>query len=262
MLVLTREDVESLLDPDALIDGLAGAMADLSAGRASAPDRIAAGVPEQNAFMAAMPAYVPSLGALTCKLVSVFEGNAGSSLPTHQAVVLAFDPATGEPTALIDGTSITALRTAAASALSTRLLAREDADVAAVLGTGVQARAHALAVPRVRRLRELRIAGRNPQRARALAAELAGELDLEVRACDAWADAMDGAGIVCATTHADQPVVRREWLSAGAHVTSVGFNPEGREVDDRTVAEALVVVESRSAALAPFPAGSNDLLHP
>ena len=262
MLVLTRADVEALLDLDALVDGLAGAMADLSAGRASAPDRIAASVPQQHAFMAAMPAYVPSVGALTCKLVTVFEGNAGGQLPTHQAVVLAFDPRTGEPTALVDGTSITALRTAAGSALSARLLAREDASVAAVLGTGVQARAHAYAIARVRSLGELRVAGRNDARARALASELSAGLEVEVRACRSWAEAMDGADIVCAATHADQPVVRREWLASGAHVTSVGFNPDGREVDDRTVADALVVVESRGAALAPFPAGSNDLLEP
>jgi ornithine cyclodeaminase len=262
VLVLTAADVEALLDLDALVDGLAGGMADLSAGRASAPERIAASVPEQHAFMAAMPAYVPSVGALTCKLVSVFEGNAGGDLPTHQAVVLAFDPGTGEPTALIDGTSITALRTAAGSALSARLLAREDASVAAVLGTGVLARAHAYAIPRVRALRELRVAGRNEGRARELAAELSSGLDVEVRACGSWAEAMEGADIVCAATHSDRPVVRREWLAPGAHVTSVGFNPEGREVDDGTVADALVVVESRGAALAPFPAGSNDLLEP
>ena len=262
MLVLTAADVESLLDLDAHVDGLAGGMADLSAGRASAPDRIAASVPEQHAFMAAMPAFVPSLGALTCKLVTVFEGNAGGRLPTHQAVVLAFDPGTGEPTALIDGTSITALRTAAGSALSARLLAREDASVAAVLGTGVQARAHAYAIARVRALRELRVAGRNEARARELTSELSAGLDVPVRACGSWAEAIDGADIVCAATHSDQPVVRREWLSPGAHVTSVGFNPDGREIDDGTVADALVVVESRGAALAPFPAGSNDLLEP
>jgi ornithine cyclodeaminase len=262
VLVLTAADVEALLDLDDLVDGLAGAMADLSAGRASAPERIVASVPEQHAFMAAMPAYVPSVGALTCKLVSVYEGNAGGDLPTHQAVVLAFDPQTGQPTALIDGTSITSLRTAAGSALSARLLARHDASVAAVLGTGVQARAHAHAIPRVRALRELRVAGRDEGRARKLAADLSAGLNVQVRACGSWAEAMDGADIVCAATHSDQPVVRREWLAPGAHVTSVGFNPDGREIDDGTVVDALVVVESRSAALAPFPAGSNDLLEP
>jgi ornithine cyclodeaminase len=262
MLVLGAEDVIRLLDLDTLVDALAGAMADLSAGRASAPDRIAALVPEQDGVLAAMPGYVPSAASLVAKLVSLFPGNAGSSLPTHQAVILAFDPANGSPTALLDGTEITAARTGACSALSARLLAREDSSVLAVLGTGVQARSHARAMTRVRPIRELRVAGRDPARARTLAAALAGELEADVHAVDSYAEATAGADIVCAATHAVEPVVRRDWLTAGCHVTSVGFNPAGREVDDATVAGALVCVESRQAALAPFPAGTNDLLQP
>jgi ornithine cyclodeaminase len=262
MLVLGAEDVIRLLDLDALVDALAGAMADLSAGRASAPDRIAALVPEREGVLAAMPGYVPSAGSLVTKLVSLFPGNAGSPLPTHQAVILAFDPANGSPTALLDGTEITAARTGACSALSARLLAREDASVLAVLGTGVQARSHARAMTRVRPIRELRVAGRDPAKAQTLAAALAGELEADVHAVDSYAEATAGADIVCAATHAIEPVVRRDWLTAGCHVTSVGFNPAGREVDDATVADALVCVESRQAALAPFPAGTNDLLQP
>ena len=188
-----------------------------------------------------------------------FPKNAGTELPTHQAVIVAFDPRTGEPVALMDGTYITAARTAAGSALSTKLLAREDAEVMALLGTGVQARAHARALPRVREVAEIRLAGRDKSKAERVASELAKELGFVVRAADSYADALDGADIACATTHAVEPVVRREWLSPGTHVTSVGYNPEGREVDDATVADALVIVESRDAALAPMPAGSNDL---
>jgi alanine dehydrogenase len=109
---------------------------------------------------------------------------------------------------------------------------------------------------------ELRVAGRDRAKAESLAEELAGELDLPVRTAASWQEACDGADVVCATTHALEPVVRREWLAPGTHVTSVGYNPQGREVDDATVVESLVVVESRTAALAPVPAGSNDLLQP
>lgn len=254
MLVLSRADVEELLDLDALIDALAVAMADLSAGRASVPDRIAALVPEREGLLAAMPGFVP--GVLMAKLVSLFPRNAGTSLPTHQALIVAFDPDTGEPTALLDGSAITATRTGACSALSARLLAREDASVLAILGTGVQARAHVRAMIRVRPISEIRVAGRDPEKVAALASEVAGH------AVPSYREALDGADIVCATTHAVEPVVLRDWLSPGVHVTSVGFNPAGREVDDATIADALVCVESRSAALAPFPAGSNDLLAP
>jgi ornithine cyclodeaminase len=262
MLLLTRSEVEELLDVDELIDALASAMADLSAGRASVPDRVGALVDERDGLLAAMPGYTPSTGALASKLVTLFPGNAGSTLPTHQAVIVVFDPDNGRPVALLDGTAITALRTGAGSALATRLLAREDAATIAILGTGVQARSHARAVTRARGFEELRVAGREPAKVEALVEELAGELDLRVRAAASWEGACDGADVVCATTHALEPVVRREWLAPGAHVTSVGYNPQGREVDDQTVVDALVVVESRAAALAPFPSGSNDLLQP
>ncbi|MEU0373842.1 ornithine cyclodeaminase family protein [Streptomyces sp. NPDC006283] len=268
MLVLGRSQVEELLDMGALIDALAPAMADLSTGHASAPPRTAALVPDRSGFLAAMPGFVPSAGALVSKLVSLFPQNAGTRLPTHQALIAAFDPETGEPAALLDGTAITAARTGACSALSARLLAREDSTVLAVLGTGVQARAHADAMCRVRPIREIRVAGRDPEKAAALAAELAsasqaaGASRVEVRAVATYAEALDGADIVAAATHAAEPVVRREWLAPGAHVTSVGYNPAGREVDDATVVQSLVCVESREAALAPFPAGSNDLLSP
>ncbi|MGZ6695657.1 MAG: ornithine cyclodeaminase family protein [Solirubrobacteraceae bacterium] len=262
MLVLSGAEVRELLDLDALIDALAPAMADLSAGRASMPARIAAMVPERDGLLAAMPGYVPSARALTTKLVSLFPRNAGTSIPTHQALIAVFDPQTGSPVALLDGTEITAARTGACSALSARLLSREDASVLAILGTGVQARAHARAMPRVRPIREIRIAGRDNAKARALAAELADELRLAVRAVTSYEAALQDADIACATTHAVEPVVRRAWLRPGVHVTSVGYNPAGREVDDRTVADALVCVESRDAVLAAVPAGSNDLIEP
>jgi ornithine cyclodeaminase len=261
-LVLTRREVEELLDPDQLIEALADAMRDLSAGRASVPPRVGALVDERDGLLAAMPGYTPSAGALASKLVTLFPRNAGGELPTHQAVIVVFDSDNGRPVALLDGTAITALRTGAGSALATGLLARENAATIAILGTGVQARSHARAVTRVRAFEELRVAGRSQRKAEALAQELAGELDLRVRAAASWEEACDGADVVCATTHALEPVVRREWLTAGVHVNSVGYNPGGREVDDATVLDALVVVESRAAALAPFPAGSNDLLQP
>jgi len=263
VLVLAADEVADLLELDALIDALAPAMADLSAGRASVPNRIGAVVPEVDGRLLAMPGYVPSQGSLVTKLVSLFPRNAGTALPTHQAVIVAFDPATGTPAALLDGTVITAVRTGACSALSARLLAREDASVLAVVGTGVQARSHARAMARVRPIREIRVAGRDGTRAEALARELHQELGVPARAAGSCQDAMAGADIVCATTHPSDPVVRREWLMPGTHVTSVGWSASGREVDDATVADALVCVESRRAALAPVTAaGSSDLAEP
>ena len=262
MLVLNRDEIETVLDRDALIDAVAAALAEASAGRTSVPPRVAAEV--AGGILAAMPGSVPAIGALGAKLVTVFPANADR--PTHQAVVVLFDPATGTPTALLDGTLITSARTAAASAVATRHLARADSEVMALLGTGVQARAHALTVPRVcPALREIRVAGRDRDGAEVFARTLANErdlADLSITAVATFADAVAAADVVCATTHSPDPVVRRADVSAGTHVNSVGFNTAGREVDAQTVLDALVVVESRASALAPVPAGANELLWP
>jgi alanine dehydrogenase len=250
MLVLSQADVRTLLDLDLLVDALADAHAELTAGRASMPPRIAALVEQREGLLGVMPSYLPSAG-LACKLVTLFPHN--TDRETHQALICVFDPDNGTPLALMDGTYITAARTAAGSALATRLLAREDARVLAVLGTGVQARTHARAIPRVRPIEEIRVAGRHRARAEAFASEIGGI------AVDSYAEAMRGADVVAATTHAVEPVVRREWVEPGVHVNSVGLNPAGREVDEQTVADATLVVESRDSALAPPPAGAPEL---
>jgi alanine dehydrogenase len=168
MLVLTQAQVRELLDLDRLVDVLAAAHADLSAGKGSMPPRVAALVEEREALLGVMPSFLPSAG-LACKLVTLFPHN--TDRETHQAVICVFDQANGSPLALMDGTYVTATRTAAGSALATRLLAREDARVLAVIGTGVQARTHARAIPRVRPIEEIRIAGRDRSKAEALARE-------------------------------------------------------------------------------------------
>ena len=256
--MLTRDEVESLLDTDLLRAAVAAALAELSSGAVSMPTRIAAMVSDRDALLAAMPAYLPSAGALTTKLVSLFPRN--TDRPTHQAVIVAFDPKTGSPIALLDGEAITAARTAAGSALSVDLLARRDAKRLVVIGTGVQAQAHLRAVPRVRPFSEVGIVGRDFEKAKALAEQMPRAY--RATAYASIADALRGADVVCAATHSAEPVVRREWLKDGTHVTSVGYNTAGREVDEATVVDALVVVESRSAALAAPPSGSNDLNWP
>jgi ornithine cyclodeaminase len=250
MLFLSRAEVEELLDLDELVDALARAHASLSAGSVSMPPRVAA-FAENDGLLGAMPAYVPG-EALACKLVTLFPQN--TDRHTHQAAIMVFDPENGTPLALVDGTYITATRTAAGSALATRLLARDDARVLALLGTGVQARSHAHALVRVRDFDEIRVAGRSREKAEELAGEIGG------RAVDSYEEALRGADVVAATTHATEPIVRREWLDPGVHVNSVGLNPTGREVDAATVAEALLVVESRESALAPPPAGAPELV--
>jgi alanine dehydrogenase len=253
VIFFSQAEVRELLDVDELVDALAAAHRDLSAGDASMPPRIAAMVQERQGLLGVMPAYLPSAG-LACKLVTLFPRNIDRH--THQALIVVFDPENGTPLAVMDGTYITATRTAAGSALATRLLAREDAEVLALLGTGVQARSHARALPRVRPFSEIRVAGRDRSRAEALAEEIGPH----ARAVSSYEQAIRGSDVVAATTHATEPIVRREWLSPGVHVNSVGLNPSGREVDEQTVADALLVVESRESALAPPPAGAPELV--
>ena len=260
MLILSHEEVEALLDADLLRGAVAAALADLSAGRASMPTRIAAMVSERDGLLAAMPAYLPTAGALTTKLVSLFPRN--TDRPTHQAVIVAFDATTGTPIALLDGEAITAARTAAASALATDLLARQKVYRLVVIGTGVQARAHLKAVSRVRPFGSVCVVGRDPKKAKALAQEFGGGHAREVGTYVSIEQAVREADVVCACTHAAEPVVRREWLKDGAHVNSVGYNTAGREVDEGTIADALLVVESRAAVLAAPPSGSNEINWP
>jgi alanine dehydrogenase len=257
VLLLSRSEVEALLDVDELVEALGVAMADLSAGLASTPPRVAARVPERGAMLAAMPAFLPSARALVTKLVSLFPEN--RDRPTHQAVICCFDPDTGAPLALIDGTYITAARTAAGSALASRYLARSDARVLSIVGSGVQARAHARAFRSWPGLELVRVAARDQSATERLVTELVAE-GTSAEAAPTIEDAVRSADIVCATTHADAPVVRRAWLRLGAHVSSVGYNSAGEgEVDGEVIRDALVVVESREAALAPPPSGAVEL---
>jgi len=262
VLFLTRSDVERLLDPGRLIDAVAGAMKDLSEGRVSMPPRASAAVASQDAFLGVMPAYLEGGGVLASKLVSVFPRNGQAGLPSHHAVVVVFDAATGVPEAVMDGEHITAMRTAACSALSARLLAREDASRLAILGSGVQGHSHGVLLPMVRSFSSGTVAGRDLAKAERLAKELSEETGVSFTGTTAFEGAVEGADVVCVATLAAEPVLRRGWLAPGAHVISVGVNPAGREIDEDTVRDALVVVESRESTLAPAPVGANDVAWP
>jgi ornithine cyclodeaminase/alanine dehydrogenase-like protein (mu-crystallin family) len=248
MLVLTRAQVRELLDVDLLLEALERAFTELSAGRASVPPRIAAST--ERGLLAAMPGYAN--GVLEAKLVSVFPDNHAAGLPSHQATIAVFDDETGTPLALMDGTEITAARTGASSAVSTRALARDDARVLAVLGAGVQGRSHIEAARRARDFDEIRVASRNAEHASALAEEVGGV------AFDSFEEAVRGADVVCACTDASEPVLSAEWLGPGTHVTSVGASREGPELDRATLTAGLLVVESR-VAFEPYPAGAHEL---
>ncbi len=250
LLYLSRSDVERLLDVDAMLDALAAALVIFSSGKASVPPRTA--VRLDGGLLGVMPGHVPGV-ALETKLVSVFPGNEEHGLPSHQALIALFDENTGAPQALMDGTYITAIRTGGTAAVAARVLARHDAAVLAILGAGVQGWSHLQTFPRVRDFKEIRVASRNSDRARDLAAR-----DPRARAVGSFEEAVRGADVVACCTDARQPVVQGGWLKPGAHLSSVG-GTFGPELDAATVAASRVFVEWRGAVTNPPPAGAHEL---
>ena len=250
LLFLSQEEVVRLLDIDRLLESLAGAFVELSAGRTSVPPRIAARTPS-GGLLGAMPGYIS--GVLEAKLVSVFPQNHVRGIPSHQGLIALFDESTGAPLAVMDGVAITAIRTGASAAVAARFLSRPDVSILAILGAGVQGRSHLAAFPRVRRFDEIRIASRAVEKAQALAAEAPN-----ARAVGSFEEAVRGADVVCLCTDSREPVIKYEWLKPGAHVSSVG-GTFGPEVDARTIALGTLFVETRDAVRNAPPAGAHEL---
>src|SRR5436190_132092 len=251
LLYLSREDVERVLDVDAMLDALAEALVAYSSGRASVPPRTAVRVAERG-LLGIMPGYIAGI-ALESKLVSVFPANHEHGMPSHQGLIALFNEKNGTPLAVMDGTYITAIRTGGTAAVATRVLAREDAAVLAILGAGVQGWSHLETFPRVRDFKEIRIASRNSERASDLAAH-----SPRARAAISFEDAVRGADVVACCTDAREPILLREWLKPGAHVSAVG-GTFGPELDADTVRASSVFVEWRGAVTNPPPAGAHEL---
>ena len=230
MQYLGEEEVRRLLDLDALIGAMRQVLAEFSAGKWNQPVR---GVLSQHeGFFGVMPASGESMGI---KMVTFYPGNAGSSLPTHMAVIALFDPKTGEPLALMDGRYITEMRTAAVSAVATDALAARDAKVLTLLGAGVQATAHLEMLPRVRSFEEIRVWNHHPEKAQQFA-EQHGAKAMELEG------AVRDADVIVTATSAREPILKGAWLKPGAHVNAVGASrPDWRELDDAAMGNAVIV---------------------
>ena len=236
---ISEAEIAAVLEWAPLIDTIERAMISFSAGEVAQPVRQMVPVPGKDAIIAAMPAVGE---AMAVKVVTLYHDNAGTDLPTHQAVILVFDRDTGSPLAVLDGRLITEMRTAAGSAAAARKLASPKPDVVTIMGNGVQARAHAEALAQVCAWRELRLWSRNPANGQPVADAIGARFVADAEA------AVRGADIVACTTSATEPVVSGDWLKPGAFVTAVGWNTlDGRELDDAAMANT-VLVESVDAA--------------
>jgi ornithine cyclodeaminase/alanine dehydrogenase-like protein (mu-crystallin family) len=237
---LTEDQVRAVLRMEDLIPAMERALVEFSAGQVTQPPRQMLTVEPHGAHFGSMPA-AGSVG-VGAKLVTLYPGNAARSLPTHAAVIVLFRPETGEPLAIMDGSLITEMRTAAVSAVATKAMAAENAKVLAILGSGVQAHSHVEALRLVRAFEEVRIWSRTPEHA----AQFAAEVGARAMAAE---DAVRGADVIVTATSAREPVLKGAWLKPGAHVNSVGWpGPQGRELDDE-VMRNLLVVDTRETVL-------------
>jgi ornithine cyclodeaminase len=232
------------------MDAMAEALRSVSRGESVLPLRQVIMLPDRSGAFAAMPAYLASPPALGLKAITVFPGNHGTELDSHQGAVLLFETKRGSLLAVMDASSITAIRTAAVSGVATRLLARADAGDLALLGTGVQALKHLEAMSHARRLRRVRAWSRSPEHVRAFAQRAARSLGLTVEAAASALEAVQGADLVCTVTSSREPVLKGEWLAPGAHVNAVGASlPSARELDTEAVTRARLFVDRRESAL-------------
>jgi len=236
-MLLNEDDVRKVLRMEDLIPAMADALRELSTGAILQPLRTVLPVSEHEGFLGVMPACGRALGA---KLVTFYPQN--KDLHTHHAMILLFRPETGEPLAVMDGRLITEMRTAAVSAVATKLFARADTKVLTILGSGVQARSHLEALRLVREFSEVRVW--SPRNAGSFAREF------KVRAATSAEEAARGADVIVVATAATTPVLCGEWLAPGAHINAVGATrPNWRELDDDVLRRATIYVESREAAL-------------
>jgi ornithine cyclodeaminase/alanine dehydrogenase-like protein (mu-crystallin family) len=247
ILVLSEPEVERLLPMEACIDVMSDALAALARGEMYQPLRGVVRPPEAPGLIGLMPAYRSAApAAFGLKAVNVMPGNPARGLDMHQGVVLLSDGDTGELSAIVNASAITAIRTAAVSGVATRALARENTRELAILGAGVQARSHLRAMAAVRSFERARIWSRTAAHAERLAGE-AG-VPFPVEAVESAEDAVRGADVIVTATSAQTPVLQRPWLSEGAHVNAVGSSiPTTRELDSETVAAASLFVDRRES---------------
>ena len=241
MRFIDDQTIARVLRMEDLIPKMRQTMIDFSCGRITQPARRMIEVQPHGGYFGSMPAASEKM--LGAKLLTFYPGNKQRNLPTHMALIVLFDPETGEPMVVMDGHCITTMRTAAVTATYIDAVAADDVESLAILGAGVQAKSHLDALAHVREFKDVRIWNRSPKRA----AELAEATGGRVVACE---DAVRDADVVIVATSSKEPVFKGEWLRDGAKLASVGWSgAEGSEVDAATMSNT-VIVDSREGTLA------------
>ena len=249
--ILSQAEVTALLPMEECIPVMDRALRTLAEGGAQLPLRTVLKLPDGKGFFGVMPARLGTPDTLGLKAIAVFPGNEGTALDSHQGLVILFHPDSGAPIAVLDASSITAIRTAAVSGVATRCLARPEAGDLALLGSGVQARSHLAAMRAVRRLRRVRAWSPHAARLAAFVGWARGRLGIEVEPTASPREAVLGADLICTVTASAVPVVQSEWVAEGAHINAVGSSiPTSRELDTATIRRARLIVDRVESARA------------
>lgn len=252
VLVLSSSEIKTLLPMTECVRLMSDALADLSRGDVVQPLRMVVRPEDAKGVMAMMPAYRRgSRSAYGLKAICFFHGNPDAfGIDAHQGCVLLSSGETGQLLAIMNASAITAARTAAVSAVATKLLSRTDASNLAIIGAGIQARAHLIALSTVRSIKRARVVSLNPDHPKQLADEMATSLPFPVEPMTSVAEALEDADLIVTATSARQPVIKREWVSAGAHINAIGtYSPQAREIDSATMAAARIFTDRRESAL-------------
>ena len=248
--IVTQSDVPALLPMDECVEVMAEALKTLARGDAVLPLRSLVRLPDRPGLLGLMPAYLGAPAVMGLKVVSVMPQNHGTPYDSHQGAVLIFELENGRLLAVVDGSSITSIRTAAVSGVATRVLAREDAGDLAMLGSGVQAVSHLEAMKAVRPLRRVRVWSRDTGRAHEFAGRESARHGLRIEVAASARAAVEGADLVCTATSSREPVLEGAWLASGVHINAVGACfADTRELDTAAVKGARLVVDRRESAL-------------
>jgi ornithine cyclodeaminase len=247
---IDKERISSLLTMQECIQVMEKMFRSLAKGESAQPLRSMMWLPDKKGLLGMMPGYDKTAGVMGIKLISVFHGNRDQGYPSHQGVVVLFDAKNGKPLMIFDALEITALRTAAASALATKLLSREDSELLSIIGSGEQAQRHIESILLVRNIRQINIWSRKDKNASSLANKISDRYNLPIIVHKRGKDAVENADIICTVTSSPQPVLCGDWIKKGTHINAVGSStPSTRELDSNAVLNSKLYTDSYESLL-------------
>jgi len=241
---INKEKIASLLPMNECIEVMEKMFRSLAAGECLQPLRNIMRLSHGKGVLGMMPGHAGKLGVMGIKVITVFHANSEAGLPSHQGIVMLFDAEHGQPLMLFDALEITAIRTAAASAVATKLLSRNNSSTLAIIGSGEQAKRHIEAILLVREIRQINIWSRKENNANDLAEKAFAQYNIPVNVCSDVKAAVEHADIICTVTASKEPIVKGEWIAAGTHINAVGSStPMARELDTTTISKAKLFAD-------------------